>query len=554
MKQKNLEDGYLGNKLLKPAGVKFEFTQEQVMEMVKCASDPKYFIKKYVKIVSLDKGVVPFEMWPFQEEIIDLYHDNRYSILKTGRQVGKSTTAAAYMLHYIIFNSDVTVALLANKAETAREILSRVQMAYQYLPKWMQQGIVSWNKGSLLLENGSRVIAASTSSGAIRGYTINLLYLDEFAFVPPNLAEEFFTAVYPTISSGKSSKTIITSTPNGIGNLFYTIWQDAVSGESEFKYLEFDWTCVPTRDEAWKQDQLRNTSPRQFTQEHDAKFLGSSNTLIGGEALEKLRAKKPIYEKEGLRVYEKPDREKIYAMTVDVSEGLGLDRSAFQVIDVTEFPYRQVASYANSGISTLLYPGVIHKVATDFNEAIVLCEINSVGLEVANALAYDYEYENLMYVAQKGRKGQVLANSFHKSCRPGVKTSNATKNIGCNNIKDLIEKWGLILCDADTISEISTFVQKGGSYAAEEGRYDDLMMCLVIFAWMSTQAHFKDMLNKDTRMSLFRDRLENIKEELTPFGFMSSPNNPTVADDEETFWDGHDRWVVTDRPGMSIWN
>ena len=241
--------GYLGNPNLKPAGVGIEFTKEQVQEYLKCSQDPIYFIKKYVKIVSLDEGLVPFELYPYQEDIVNTVHNNRFSIAKLPRQSGKSTTMVSYILHYILFNQSMNVAILANKQATAREILSRLKLAYEYLPLWLQQGIVEWNKGSIELENGSRIIASSTSASAVRGGSFNMIFLDEFAHVPQNIAEEFFSSVYPTITSGQSTKVLMVSTPNGL-NLFYHYWRGATKkpgehGKNEYIPIEVHWSQVP---------------------------------------------------------------------------------------------------------------------------------------------------------------------------------------------------------------------------------------------------------------------------------------------------------------------
>ena len=219
-------DGYLGNANLKAAGIELEFTKEQVSEYVKCAKNPDYFIREYVKVVSLDKGLVPFDLYSYQEDLVNTIHGNRFIIAKLPRQSGKSTTIVSYILHYVLFNQNMNVAILANKQATAREILSRLKMAYEYLPLWLQQGIIEWNKGSIELENGSKIIASSTSASAIRGGSFNLIFLDEFAHVPNNIAEEFFSSVYPTITSGQTTKVLMVSTPNGL-NLFYYFWKNA---------------------------------------------------------------------------------------------------------------------------------------------------------------------------------------------------------------------------------------------------------------------------------------------------------------------------------------
>ena len=257
---------YLGNPNLKKANTPIEFTQEQVLEFMKCKDDPVYFANNYIKIVSLDEGLTQFHPYHFQEKLINNFHENRFNICNflMPRQTGKSTTVVSYLLHYAVFNDSVNIGILANKAATARELLSRLQTAYENLPKWMQQGIISWNKGSLELENGSKILAASTSASAVRGMSFNILFLDEFAFVPNHVADSFFASVYPTITSGKNTKVIIVSTPHGM-NHFYRMWHDAEKSKNEYVPTDVHWSEVPGRDESGKNKLLQtllNSSSR----------------------------------------------------------------------------------------------------------------------------------------------------------------------------------------------------------------------------------------------------------------------------------------------------
>jgi len=372
------DDIYLGNPNLKKANVAVEFTPEQIAEFIKCSEDPVYFAKNYVKIVSLDEGLVPFKMWDFQEKLITNFHENRFNIAKLPRQTGKSTTVVSYLMHYAIFNDNVKIAILANKAETSRELLSRLQLSYENLPKWMQHGIVSWNKGSLELENGSKIIAASTSSSAVRGNSFNIIFLDEFAFIPNNIAEQFFSSVYPTISSGKSTKVIIISTPNGM-NMFYKLWHDAERHKNSYIPLEVHWSSVPGRDAKWKEETIANTSQRQFTQEFECEFLGSVDTLINPAKLRALVYEDPIKQNGKLDVYEDPIPDHQYVMTVDVSRGTNQDYSAFTVIDTTTIPYRLVAKFKDNDIKPIILPNIIHQVAKAYNRCYILIEVNDIG-------------------------------------------------------------------------------------------------------------------------------------------------------------------------------
>ena len=544
------QNQYLGNPNLKKAFVSQEFTKENILEFQKCMNDPQYFIEKYIKIVSLDKGLIPFDMYPFQKEMVGTFHNNRFSICKLPRQSGKTTTIISYILHYVLFNESVNVAILANKAATARDILSRLQLAYENLPKWLQQGIMSWNKGSLELENGSRIVASSTSSSAVRGGSYNLIFLDEFAFVPTNIAEEFFSSVYPTISSGKTTKVIIVSTPNGM-NLFYKLWTDAETKKNTYVPIEVHWSEVPGRDEKWKKETISNTSETQFAKEFECEFLGSINTLIHPSKIKVIPSKKTLTSSAGLDIYEKPDKESTYVLVADVARGIQGDSSAFIVIDVSKIPYRLVGKYKNNEIKPLLFPNIIKKVATAYNNAFVMVEVNDIGDQVANALQFDLEYENLIMSTMRGRAGQIVGGGFSGgSAQLGVRTTKAVKKLGCSNLKTMIESDKIILEDFDIISEMSTFVQHGQSFQAEEGHHDDLMMCCVLFAWLTGQTYFKELTNSDIRARLFEESQSQIEQDMAPFGFVvDGINDP----EEETVDEYGNKWSTVVRKYDTNW-
>ena len=531
---------YLGNPNLKKANVAVEFTPDQIAEFIKCSEDPVYFAKNYVKIVSLDEGLVPFRMWDFQEELISNFHNNRFNIAKLPRQTGKSTTVVSYLMHYAIFNDNVKIAILANKAETSRELLSRLQLSYENLPKWMQHGIVSWNKGSLELENGSKIIAASTSSSAVRGNSFNIIFLDEFAFIPNNIAEQFFSSVYPTISSGKSTKVIIISTPNGM-NMFYKLWHDAERGKNSYIPLEVHWSSVPGRDAKWKEETIANTSQRQFTQEFECEFLGSVDTLINPAKLRALVYEDPIKQNGKLDIYEDPISDHQYVMTVDVSRGTNQDYSAFTVIDTTTIPYRLVAKFKDNDIKPIILPNIIHQVAKAYNKCHILIEVNDIGAQVADILQYDLEYDNLLMCSMRGRAGQIVGTGFSgKKASLGVRMTQAVKKVGCSNLKALIEEDKLMVKDYDTISELTTFIQKQNSFQAEEGCNDDLAMSLVIFAWLAMQPFFKELHDNDVRQRIYEEQREAIEADMSPFGFMDDG-----LGEGESFVDADgDRWHV----------
>ena len=515
-------DSYRDNPLLKKVGVDHKFTEEQVQEYIKCSQDPVYFCMNYIKIVNVDEGLINFKMWDFQKEMLNLFKDNRFVITKCPRQVGKTTTTVGYLLWATIFTDAQNVAVLANKGSLARDILAKYQLAYENLPHWLQQGVVTWNKGNVELENGSKVIAASTSSSAIRGGSFNIVFLDEFAFVPGNIANEFFNSVYPVISSGKSSKIIIVSTPNGM-NLFYKLWMDSIEGRNNYKNFEIHWSMVPGRDEKWKEETIRNTSQRQFSQEFETEFLGSSNTLISGYKLQQLRYIDPIAEHDKMKIYEHPVKENgediksdhLYCMAVDVSEGKNLDSSAFSIFDISTTPYKQVATYSSSSISPILFPTVIVNAARQYNNAYVLVEINN-NPQVADFIHSDLEYENLLKVFTGNKKPQQLSAGFARGIQMGLKMSTQVKQVGCSNLKTLVEGDKLLINDFDTYSELTTFEQHKTSFAAAEGANDDMAMTLVIFAWATTQKYFREIVNHDIRKQIQLENMNQYDEEVLP--------------------------------------
>ena len=528
---------YLGNPNLKRANTQIQFTEEQVVEFLKCKDDPVYFALNYIKIVSLDEGEVPFKMYAFQEKLVRRFHENRFNICKMPRQTGKSTTCVSYLLHYALFNANVNIAILANKASTARDLLNRLQFAYEKLPKWMQQGILVYNKGSMELENGSKIIAASTSASAVRGGSYNIIFLDEFAFIPNHIAEQFFASVYPTISSGKNTKVIMVSTPHGM-NHFYRYWHDAERGENEYVPTEVHWSEVPGRDAVWKEQTIKNTSESQFRVEFECEFLGSVDTLIAPSKLKAMVYENPSTQNAGLDVYEQPKDNHDYLITVDVARGVGFDYSAFVVVDITEFPHRLVAKYRNNEIKPMLFPNIIWQVGKNYNNAYILCEVNDISDQVASIIQYDLEYQNLLMCSMRGRAGQVVGQGFSgKKTQLGVKMSKTVKKVGSLNLKTMIEGDKVLINDYDIISELTTFISKSNSFEAEEGCNDDLAMCLVIYAWLVAQDYFKELTDQDVRKRLYEEQKNQIEQDMAPFGFIDDG----LGDD--TFVDAEgDRW------------
>ena len=534
---------YLGNPQLKPAGTPHNFTEEELEEYVKCSNDPEYFIENHIKVVHVDLGIVPFKLYDFQKTMVDTIHKNRFSIFCTPRQVGKSTTVISYFLWYILFNEDVNIAVLANKGALARDILSRLQLAYENLPSYLQQGVLIWNKGNIELENGSKIIASSTSSSAIRGGSYNMILLDEFAFVPPNIADEFMASVYPTISSGTSTKIVVVSTPNGL-NHFYKMWEDAKAKRNNYIPVNVHWKDVPGRDDAWKEETIRNIGKERWAQEFEGEFVGGTNTLINGSIIKNMVFKTPIEQRSSLDIYEHPVEDHIYATGVDVSRGENLDYSAFSVFDVTEFPYKQVAKYRSSSISPLLYPSVIASCAQRYNDSYVLIETNGIGQQVADILHGEMEYENVVLITSKGRAGQVFDGGFGKgTTQLGVTMSKKVKQVGCAMLKDLIENEKLITNDFDTIAELSSFVSKAQSYEADVGCHDDLVMSMLLVAWLTSQPHFKDITDLDLRRRMLEEKMQMMEDEILPFGFTN-----TIEEEESFTDDTGQAWFYTESP------
>ena len=528
---------FQGNPLVKKVGAQIQFTKEQVEEYVKCAQDPFYFIEKYMKIVTIDSGVQVIKLYDFQREMINKFVNEKFILAKCARQSGKTIGVESFILWSILFKDNYRVGMFANKFDTSKKILKEIKYSYEQLPMWLQQGVVTWNKHSIELENGSSITSSSTSGDAGRSRTYNLVFLDEFAFVPDYVAADFFTAVYPTISSGKNTKVIIISTPNGL-NFFYRMWVEAQEGRSNYKLFEANWRAVPSRDDAWAEETVANVGEKAFQQEYECDFLGSSNTLISTTKIKEMVWKKPVRRYQGgLAIYEEPKPRNQYIVTVDVSRGIGKDYSAFTVINVSDFPYKVVAKYQNNEISPMVFPNTIYETATHFNQAMVLVEVNDIGEQVGAILYNDLEYEDLIMTEHGGRKGQRISSGFGGNVYYGVRMTSNVKKIGMANLKTMIESDKLLIHDVDIITELSTFVQKRNSYEAEEGYNDDLVMCLIIFGWVSNQEYFKELTNSDIRKKLEKEREYEIMESTLPPGFVvNGEEEESFTDSEGTVW------------------
>lgn len=547
---------YLGNSRLKQVGFDIDYTPEQISEIIRCSKDPIYFIENYCKIVSLDHGLVPFKLYDCQKRKVKTILENRKVILMEGRQQGKTITSAACILWYTLFSDNKTVAILANKATAAREVLNRYQGMYENLPIWLQQGIREWNKGSVELENGSKVFTAATASSGIRGKSVNWLYIDEAAIIPNNVAEDFFTSTYPTIMAGETTKVLLSSTPLGY-NHFWKFWNDAEQGINDFINLFIHYTEIPGRDEKWANEQRGVLGDVKFSQEVLCSFLGSSYTLLDADTLGRMSPKQPIYSKDGVDILEEPVRAVIgedgkiaipghvYVLVVDTSRGVSGDYSAFCVVDITANPYVVAAKFRDNKIAPLLYPTVIYNVAKMYNNAWTLVEINDNGQQIADILHHELEYENILYV-NRGKNGQVVSGGFGGgSSQNGVRTDKKVKRVGCSQLKTLVETKRMMVFDKDIISEFSTFIEHKDSFAADEGYHDDLVMPLVLFGWLTTNPYFKELSDVNLRETIFEQQITQIEQELTPFGFIEDGRED---EGPQQFIQDGDLWSVQSNP------
>ena len=522
-----INEGYLGNNLVKRAGVETQYTPEELQEYIKCSNEPVHFIESYCSIISLDEGLVKFKLRGYQDKLINHYNDNRFNVVLASRQSGKSITSCAYLLWYLLFHPEVTVAVLANKGVIAREMISRIVTMLESVPFFLQPGVKILNKGNIEFGNDSKVVAAATSSSSIRGLSINLLYLDEFAFVEN--AEEFYTSTYPVVTSGKNSKVIITSTANGVGNMFYKIYESAIQKQSEYKHFLINWYDVPGRDEEWKKQTIANTSETQFEQEYGNSFLGTGNTLINSNILLGLRSIDADWSRDNINIYTRPIEGHAYICTVDVSKGRGMDYSTFSVFDVSVQPFKQVATFRDNMLSPMLLPDMVNKYVKPYNEALVIVENNAEGGMVAQQLHYDIEYPN------------VFVQGMTKQEDIGVTMNKKVKRIGCSTLKELLEEHRLELCDRATITELLTFVNKGTSYEAAKGYHDDMVMNCVLFSWFVTTEYFYHLTDSQVKDLLYSEQQKMIEDDMLPAGVFGS-----VKDENESFVDTEgDRWFIS---------
>ena len=512
MSLQNRNENYLGNPNIKKDGITSNFTHEEVLEYAKCMKDPVYFVEKYAKIISLDKGLVPFKLYPYQKKMFNQFQSNRFNVVLACRQSGKSISACGYLLWFALFQAEKSIAVLANKGATAREMLARITIMLENIPFFLQPGVKALNKSNIDFSNNSRIIAAATTGSSIRGLSINLLYLDEFAFV--ERAAEFYTSTYPVISSGGDTKIIVTSTANGIGNTFHKIWEGSIQGVNEYNNFRVDWHDVPGRDQKWKEETINNTSQIQFDQEFGNTFFGTGNTLVNAQTLLELRAIPPKRYLEGgdCLIYKEPIKNHEYILVADVSKGRGQDYSSFSLIDINVRPFEQVVVYRNNTISPLLFPNIIYKYANVYNKAYCIVESNDQGSVVCNGLYYDLEYEN------------VHVESAVKANAVGVDINRKSKRLGCSALKDLLENNKMVVVDEQTILEISTFEAKGQTYQAAVGNHDDLVMNLVMFGYFVSSSYFSNLTDINIKDMIFKQKLKEIEDDIVPFGFINDGN------------------------------
>ena len=508
--------GFEGNPHIRGPSVPIQWTKKSLSEYGKCADDPLHFIRNYVYIKSVDsEDLILFATRPYQDEMVEKMVNNRFVIVKLPRQAGKTVIVSALLLWNLIFQRNYSILIAANKGSKANDVLKMVKDMYEKLPEFLQHGISIWNKGSIELETGSKIRATATSGSSARGDTVNLIYIDEAAFIPTHVATEFFESVVPTISSGKTSKIFITSTPKGL-NHFYSMYKAAIEGKSGYAHVEIKWNDVPGRDEKFRAQIVAQFGQRYFDQEYGAEFHGSSSTLIDGAKLTTLVTEHPVSETPTYRIYANPEPHHSYAITVDVAEGLGGDASAMSVVDITSLPYKIAAVYRNNEIQPMAFPSVIHQFALKYNRAMVLVEANF-GQQIADILWQDLEYENIVQTARNVKRGDQISAGFAASTRPGLVMNKLTKRLGCSNLKTLIEQDQLLITDGWIYDELCRFVVTGASYVASEG-HDDLAMTLVMFGWLVDQGYVRDATNNDIRRKIAEVNARAIEDSMMALG------------------------------------
>lgn len=445
------------------------YTYEQIEEIHNCLTNIRHFFK-YVKVIHPDMGKVIYDPYPYQDRMIDNFDNNRFNICLLARQSGKTLTVSVYVLHYALFNEHKTIGIVSNKEDSAKKILLRIKEMYEDLPDWLKPGVKEYNKKSVMFDNGTRIIISATSGDSFRGETINLLVMDEFAIVPNNIAEDFWASNYPTLSASTTSRVIIMSTPKGY-NLFHHIYSNAEKQNNNFKSIKVTWKDVPNRDEKWAEQERKNLGESKFKQEYECEFLGSTNTVIDINTLEKLISINidPIHiDLNGrFEIYEKPDNTYKYIMGVDTAKGTGEHNSTIQVLkilDNKEIKLKQVAIFCDNHTDVYEFSAIVNRISYYYNNAYIMVENNAEGLSIVNELWWNYENENLI-------------NSGSKKTDLGIRANKSTKVKSVTLMKKLIENNQLELLDRKTILELCNFVDENGRFHGD-GHTDDLISAL----------------------------------------------------------------------------
>lgn len=470
---------YLGNPNLPNVHWKGEYTKEMISSIKKAKDNLLYFAENFFYIVDPDKGKVVIPLFPFQRKILRTLRDNRFTILNASRQISKTTLLTIYALWIACFQEDKNILIVANKEATAIEIFRRVRLAYEQLPEWLKPGVKEYGKTSAEFANGSRIGISTTTGSAARGQTINLLLIDEMAFIdPPSILEDFWRSVWPTVSRAKTSKVLIASTPNGTGNLFHRLVSEALAGKNDFVVEELMWDAIPGRDEKWKQDQIKTLgSVDSFRQEYECIFLNTGDTAIDEELFAHYSTMccSPIpHPDPHFKVFERQRDGAQYIAGVDVSEGVGEDSSIIQLIDISDLTaIKQVAVYRNNKISPLEFTNKCHEIFLEWGSPIALIERNNQGAQVIDRLFNDLNYTNIVnYGAKVAGRTRVLQ---------GMISHTNTKNKAVSNMRHYVNILRAIkFCDIETVREFKKFTrQANGTWKAENGAHDDLVMAFI---------------------------------------------------------------------------
>jgi len=496
-------------------GREIQFTPDMVKELSRCANDIVYFCEKYVTIIHPIKGEMIIKLYPFQKEMIKAMAENRFSIFCCGRQLGKSTCACIYLLWYALFNPTKTVAILANKQSTAASLIGDIKKAYAMLPAWMKPGVIKYDQLEIGFENDSRIFARATSADALRGESVSLMLADEFAFVPQEIAEDFWVSNFPTLSTGGS--VVVVSTPNGTAGKFYQLWTNAVTNkDSKWKHMKVSWESHPDRDAAWKEAQLQALGKIKFAQEHSVSFTGSAYTLIDGDTLSKLKSLDPVfYPEEGYYMWVKPVQNKIYMVTCDVAKGSNNDFHVASVWDVTQWHVNgrieQVAIYRRNDVSIFDFKDKIKQICLQYNHAMAVIENNNLGSVVVQNLYFEDGYDNVWYDVDKGDYG-INANA-------------KTKPLALSYFKEDVESGKMLIRSQDMLSELSYFEEvRTGIFQARQGRgfFDDTVVSGYWTSFALRSRFWEDHLsfitkNANLNVATSNDNEQNDEEAMRSF-------------------------------------